>query len=150
VIPAGWASRPFVRVLAGVAFLVGLVLWTWKLLESNPVPTPIREFLSFWDWLPYVLAKCLHAGGYAFLAFTGWVMVGPRFGRVVVVFLFLHGIGTEIGQTYIPNRFGSVKDVFIDAAGTLTGTLAYFLFRKPIPLPPFGGSNRPDDDRLLK
>ncbi|MGL6073187.1 MAG: VanZ family protein [Fimbriiglobus sp.] len=139
MIPVGWESRRTVRVVATVAFLVGLALWTWKLLESNPVPTPIREFLSIWDWLPFILAKSLHAGGYAFLAFTGWIAVGRRFGQAIVAFLVLHGIGTEIGQTFIPNRFGSVKDVFIDAAGTLTGTLTYFLLRKPT-------ASLPDDD----
>ena len=38
---------------------------------------------------------------------------------MAIAFMVLHGIGTEIGQTYVPNRVGSVKDVLIDGAGVL-------------------------------
>ena len=40
------------------------------------------------------------------------------------MFLLLHGVGTEIGQTYVPNRTGKVTDVLIDWAGITAGLLA--------------------------
>src|SRR5581483_9232362 len=64
--PAG--LRPRVRAAAGVLFLALLAVWTWKLLEPSPVPESLKLSLaSVWDLLPFLAAKCLHAGGYALL-----------------------------------------------------------------------------------
>jgi hypothetical protein len=104
-------------------FLPGLALWTWKLLAPNPVPEQVLDLIGFWNWLPFILAKCLHAGGYAFLTLTGGIAAGRRFWPGLVVFMFLHGIGTEIGQTYVPNRHGCVRDVLIDTGGVLASAL---------------------------
>ena len=53
------------KVLPFALFALFLGLWTWKLLEPNPVPEPVTRGiptdLKFW------LAKALHLGGYAFL-----------------------------------------------------------------------------------
>src|SRR4051794_16806626 len=48
-----------------LVLLVFLGLWTWKLLEPNPVPEAISEKLK--GDARFVAAKSLHAGGYAFL-----------------------------------------------------------------------------------
>jgi hypothetical protein len=110
------------RLTAAILFAGLLSLWTWKLLEPNPVPEQVREMLSWWDWLPFLAAKALHAGGYATLTLLAGIAVPGRRGkRVALAFLLLHGVGTEIGQTFVPNRGGSVRDVLIDWAGIAAG-----------------------------
>ena len=102
-----------------VVFLVFLSLWTWKLLEPHPVSDEIRQGLGEYN---YVAAKSLHAAGYAFLTLLAATMpVARRWRIALVVFMFLHGVGTEIGQTYVPNRTGKVSDVVIDWFGCSMG-----------------------------
>lgn len=112
------------RLLAWAVFVPALALWTWKLLAPNPVPEPLHELLSLYDWLPFLLAKCLHLGGYAFLTALLWVAVPRRWRWAAVAFMLLHGVGTEIGQTFVPNRTGTVRDVVIDWFGVAVGWLA--------------------------
>ena len=73
------------RLIAAVVFVPALAVWTWKLLEPNPVPEPVLSFLSVWDFLPYLAAKTLHAGGYAFLTVLAWVMAPTARWRWVAV-----------------------------------------------------------------
>ena len=119
----------FLRILLGVLFATALAIWTWKLLEPNPVPESfVGELRSFSDALPFMAAKCLHMSGYAFLAvLSGLLFEGRRWKLTAFFVLFLHGIGTEIGQTFIPNRNGCVRDVIIDTCGVLSGA---FLTRR--------------------
>ncbi len=128
--PAG--LRPRVRAAAGVLFLALLAVWTWKLLEPSPVPESLKLSLaSVWDLLPFLAAKCLHAGGYALLTALAWVWAPtPQWKWAAVAFLLAHGVGTEIGQTFVPNRTGKVTDVLIDWAGITAGLLAV---RRAIP-----------------
>jgi VanZ like family len=109
-------------------FLLFLGLWTWKLLEPNPVPEVVRSGipadLDFW------LAKSLHAGAYAFLTvLASFLPVRRSYFWAAVVVLALHGVGTEIGQTYVPNRHGCVRDVVIDWVGIGMGLLVLRLWR---------------------
>jgi VanZ family protein len=114
------SPRVFVHLFAFAAFLA---LMTWKLLEPRPVPEALTESLSG-DWL-FILAKCFHAGAYAFMTVLGATAPVSRRWRVALVgLMFLHGVGTEIGQTYVPNRTGKVTDVLIDWAGITAGLLA--------------------------
>jgi len=116
--------RPWFSTAAAVVFWPLLTLWTWKLLESNPLPEQLNDALSTSDLLKLILAKCLHAGVYGVLAGLAWVWA-PR-GRwqlVAIGFLILHGIGTEIGQTYVPGRHGSPIDVLIDWTGIAIGVV---------------------------
>jgi hypothetical protein len=110
------------KVLPFAVFALFLGLWTWKLLEPNPVPEPVTRGiptdLKFW------LAKALHLGGYAFLTvLAAWLPVRRPCFWGVVVFLGLHAAGSEIGQSYVPNRHGSPRDVVIDWAGIGMGLL---------------------------
>lgn len=98
-----------------LAFLALLALWTWKLLEPRPVPEAVTREIGLTFNLFYV-AKTLHAGVYAFLTILGTTL-WPRRRWWVVAFMLLHGVGTEVGQTFVPNRTGKVTDVLIDWAG---------------------------------
>ena len=99
-----------------VVFLTFLGLWTWKLLEPVPVPEAIEQQIPVDQ--KFLLAKSLHVGAYAFLTILAASLPVRRpYFWAVVVGLALHGVGTEIGQTYIPNRNGCVRDVIIDWVG---------------------------------
>jgi hypothetical protein len=114
------------RLVAACVFVPTLVVWTWKLLEPNPVPEPVLQFLSFWDFLPYLAAKTLHASGYALLTALAWIAAPDRRWRwTAVAFLLLHGAGSELLQYLMPfNRTGRVTDVLIDWFGIAAGLLA--------------------------
>ncbi len=110
------------RVLAAGLLGVLCSLWTWKLLEPNPVPEQVREFLTWWEWLPFLAAKTLHAAGYGTLTVLAGVAIRGRWAkRCALIYLLLHGVGTEIGQNYVPNRTGRVRDVVIDFLGVAAG-----------------------------
>jgi hypothetical protein len=111
-----------------VVFTVGLTLWTWKLIEPSPVPESMLGQLRSWDeLLPFLLAKSLHCCGYAFLTVVGLVWVPTRWWQVLVGFLMLHSLATEILQYVLPfNRFGRGADVAIDWIGITFGVLTYY------------------------
>lgn len=119
--PRGSAPRLLFHALT---FLVFLSLWTWKLLEPYPVPEEISEGLAK-AGLSFAAAKTLHASGYAFLTVLAGAMPVPRRWRWFLVgLLVLHGVASEIGQTFVPNRTGTVRDVLIDWLGITLGVLA--------------------------
>ncbi|MCI0701658.1 MAG: VanZ family protein [Planctomycetia bacterium] len=107
---------------AFATFLLFLGLWTWKLLEPNPVPESVARGFSL--ELKFLLAKGLHAGAYAFLTVLAGLLPirRPHFWMVVVM-LAIHPIGTELGQSFMPPRSGSVRDVLIDWLGIGLGLL---------------------------
>jgi VanZ family protein len=111
-----WRSKA--RRASPPLFVLFLALWTWKLLEPQPVPESLRGELGV-DWA-FFLAKTLHGGAYAFLMVLG-AFAFPRHQWWVFGFLLLHGVGSEIGQTFVPNRHGCVRDVLIDWAGIAGG-----------------------------
>lgn len=121
-------------------FLVFLGLWTWKLLEPHPVPDEIGEGLEK-AGLSFIAAKTLHATGYAFLTLLVLTMPVPlHWRRFLVGLLVLHGVGTEIGQTYVPSRTGKVRDALIDWLGIALGVLVVYAWRKRFP--PTAGAPR--------
>lgn len=109
-------------------FAALLAVWTWKLVEPNPLPAALEQGLPG-DWR-FWLSKLAHAGVYALLAVVGRQGWGPRGRQVVVLVLLLHAVGTELAQTYVPNRHGSVRDVVIDWFGIVMGTLAECWWRR--------------------
>lgn len=112
-----------------VVFAVFLGLWTWKLLQPVPVPEALTAELGA-DWR-FLLAKCLHAGAYAFLTVLAFALPVPRYWHWFLVgLLALHGAATEYGQTFVPNRSGSVRDVIIDCVGIALGVLASLSARR--------------------
>lgn len=112
------------RLLHFLLFLLFLGLWTWKLLEPNPVPEALAEQLK--GDLKLIAGKGLHACAYAFLTVLAVTLPLPQYWRWYFVgLLALHGIATEIGQTFVPNRTGRVYDVLIDWSGIAVGVLVW-------------------------
>jgi VanZ family protein len=120
--------RPAWRTLLHVlVLLTGLGLWTWKLLEPNPVPEALAEHLT--DELHFGLAKTLHASGYAFLTLLAVTLPVPSSWRWLFAgLLALHGVATEIGQTFVVGRHGCVRDVLIDWGGIAAAVLLWQLW----------------------
>lgn len=111
-------------ILRFAIFLVFLGLWTWKLLEPYPVPEDLRDGLER-AGLSFIAAKSLHAAGYAFLTILAFTLPVPKRWRwFLVLLLAWHGVATEIGQSFVPNRTGRVRDVLIDWLGIGLGLLA--------------------------
>ena len=113
-----------------IVFLVFLALWTWKLLEPQPLPEVIRGGIGV-DWA-FFLAKTLHGGAYAFLTVLG-THAFPRHQWWLVAVLAMHGVGSEIGQTFVPNRHGCVRDVLIDWGGIAGGLVALRVWASRVP-----------------
>lgn len=114
------------RILAAHVFvlLVFLSLWTWKLLQPQPVPEAISARMT--SETKFVAAKALHACGYTFLTLLAVTLPLPNYWRWFLAgLLALHGVATEIGQTYVPGRTGRVYDVLIDWAGVALGVLVW-------------------------
>jgi VanZ family protein len=117
------------RTIIPITFIILLGLWTWKLLEPRPIPEAIEGELTvdsmFW------LAKSLHACAYGFLTvLAAFLPIRRTYFWAVVVTLAMHGIGTEIGQTFIPSRNGCVRDVIIDWTGIGLGLACLWVFIK--------------------
>lgn len=107
------------RRWAALLFFPLLAVWTWLLVEPYPVPQVVGVVPPAWR---LVAAKILHAGVYAALTALGWVWPPtPGIRWAVVGVLLSHGAGTEIAQTFVPNRDGRVWDVVIDWAGVAVG-----------------------------
>jgi VanZ family protein len=124
--PPGASRRPpaWRFALHFAAFLAVLVLWTWKLLDPAPVPGEWKSWLVSLG-LVFAAAKGLHVVGYATLTVLAVTLPVPRRWRVFLVgLLVLHGVVTEVGQTFVPDRTGSPLDVLIDWAGIVLGVLA--------------------------
>jgi hypothetical protein len=108
----------------GLVFTVLLSLWTWKLVSPVPVPDELRSGLDA-AGLSYAAAKTLHLSGYALLAALAGTLPVPRYWRAFLIgLLVLHGVATEVAQTFVPNRTGKASDVLIDWIGIALGALA--------------------------
>lgn len=122
------------RLLGHLLFWPALAVWTWKLVVPNPVSEGILELL---DWLAvaqYFAAKTLHLLGYTYLTIVLGVWV-PRRRRPLVLALtlmLLHGLATEVIQTFVPGRSGRSLDVLIDWSGVTLGVLVGWRFWRPV------------------
>jgi VanZ family protein len=96
------------------------------LLEPQPVPEALAAHLT--GEARFAAAKSLHAGVYCALTLLAVTLPLPnRWRWALAVLLALHGVGTEIGQTYVPGRTGSARDVLIDWSGVAAGVAIWRL-----------------------
>ena len=117
-------------IVQSLVLAVLFALWTWRL--CSPIPDDLRAGMNA-TGEPFLVAKTAHVLGYALLAALAATLPVPRRWRVgLLVVLVLHGVATEVIQTYVPGRTGKVADVFIDWAGvTLGAVIARFRTRRP-------------------
>lgn len=122
---------PRLLVPHAAAFAVLLGLWTWKLVSPVPVPDEISDGLAR-AGLSFAAAKTLHVLGYALLAGLAATLPVPRhWRRFLILLLVVHGVATEVAQTFVPNRNGSVTDVLIDWVGVALGAAAARWWDRP-------------------
>lgn len=118
-----------------IAACFGLMYFiTWGLLTSDPLSAVRNTRLSFLQTINDVL---IH--GAVYTVFSGaclsllrrrtdvWVRV------VVISLLVVHGVGTELLQTMVPNRTGDPLDASANIAGIALGAVfAAWLSKRPI------------------
>lgn len=111
------------RGIAALVFLTAVGLFTWKLLQPQPLPEAVvREIRSVSEAFPFLVAKSAHILGYAFLMIVGGIAFPSRRERIALLaMLAAHAIATEVGQTFVPNRTGRGLDVVIDFVGIAIG-----------------------------
>ena len=95
---------------------------------------PLRFRLAVWqhlaaleqelpaDWR-FWLSKAVHFSMYLLLFLLGTWGLGWRWRWRVVGLLLLHAGLTELVQTWVPHRHGSLRDVLIDSGGVFAGLL---------------------------
>jgi VanZ family protein len=93
--------------------------WTALLVTTAPARV-IREVVP--SQASWSVHKIGHVVGYAFLTLlSAWLGVRRERRWLLLVFLSLHGMGTEFVQTFVPERYGSWTDVGIDHVGIALG-----------------------------
>lgn len=105
-------------IVRGLGWCLCVVLWTVALLTLFPVQmgqAVVPRTLHF------PAAKFLHVSAYAFLTvYLKWLPLGRR-RWLLLAFLSLHAVGTEICQQFVPGRHGMLNDVLLDHFGMMLG-----------------------------
>jgi VanZ family protein len=109
-----------------------VVLWAALiyLLSARPDVGPGGPPPSPWG---FYLRKLAHLVEYAVLSGLLWRALGDRrspafrFGWAVAICV-VYGVTDEIHQSFVPGRFGKVRDVVIDTVGA--GAAAFVLWKK--------------------
>jgi VanZ family protein len=101
----------------------GVYLAAWTAALLTPQPVEVAEAV-----LPesavFPAAKSLHIAAYAGLAIlTAWLPVRRKTRWGLLAFLSFHTMATEYLQHFVPTRYPSWEDVFIDHVGLLLGLL---------------------------
>lgn len=109
-----------------IALLILAVVLTAALLRPEPALAS-RELLP--PDAEYPAAKAVHITAYALLvlllALSRWPREVTWLGLGLIS---LHAAWTEVGQTFVPGRYGSLRDVGFDHVGILIGlALAWLL-----------------------
>lgn len=97
------------------------ILWTYLLVFPVPpsIPQAIEEFSP---GLKDHVAKAVHLTAYAtFAVLSAWLRAPQRFRILLVAFLMLHGVATELIQLRLSYRNGSLSDALFDHLGVLLG-----------------------------
>lgn len=102
-----------------------LVLWTIGLLRPEPIQLQ-HQLIS--PTLGWIIAKGLHFGVYAVLAFFACLLPSsPSFKLICFIILIGHAFATEFLQQWVKERTGSLFDVAIDLCGVAVGLAVWKL-----------------------
>lgn len=108
------------------AYFILIILWTVALLSTIPT----RQSQG-WDWTPdarFYFSKLVHVCAYLVLTILGLTLFTSKKSQLILLFfLCCHGAVTEYFQQFT-GRTGSVRDVFLDYLGIITGYLFTPLF----------------------
>jgi VanZ family protein len=106
-----------------------LATLSWALLSPQP-PLVAKALLP--SEMTFTASKAVHVSAYAFLTtLVLWLPATTRQRTVLWAVLALHAGLTELGQTFVPGRYGSVTDVFVNLTGITLGLgLALWLSRR--------------------
>ena len=109
------------RVALPVAWM--LVLWMLSSIPAKPDQT-----MAGW-YIPTVVQKAMHVAAYGVLgAAWAWVFGLDRLtltaGGCVLGLAIAYAAVDEIHQTFVPGRYGSARDVALDAAAALLAVVA--------------------------
>ncbi len=118
--PLAFAGGAYHRgVTASRAFWVWapVLLWAGLIFGLSSVPD-LGTGLGDWD---LVLRKLAHVGEYAVLG----LLLARALGREVAAFAagVAYAVTDELHQHFVPGRQAAARDVAVDAAGVLVGTL---------------------------
>jgi VanZ family protein len=103
-----------------------LILWTIGLLRPEPIQLQHQLIPSSLGW---IIAKGLHLGVYALLAFFASLLPGsPSFKLICFIILMVHAFATEFLQQWVKERTGSLLDVAIDLLGVALGLGVWKLY----------------------
>lgn len=127
-------ESPRLRWLAHLFFWPSLALWTWKLVQPQPVPEEVLALVSWSEWAHFLAAKSLHLLGNTYLTVLLGIWVPRRRSPLLLAFTLMlaHGLATEIIQTFVPHRTGKARDVLIDWSGVWLGVLIGWRWWRPL------------------
>ena len=120
---------PHLAVCAGL-----LALISWGLLSTAPFAAVKRSPLSFMTTISDLI---MHCGAYATLSVVclslSTASRDPKVARTVLTLLVIHGLGTEVLQTWIPRRTCDPLDALANMAGIAAGALIVSWLLTPQP-----------------
>lgn len=111
-----------------------LTALSWALLSPQP-PLVAEALLP--ENMTFTASKAVHVSSYAFLTtLVSWLPASRKQRVALWVVLALHAGLTEVGQMFVPGRYGCVADVFINLTGLSLGlALVWWLSRQRAPVP---------------
>ncbi len=105
-----------------------LALLTWALLSPQP-PRVAQALLP--EEMTFSASKAVHICAYAFLTLLVLWLPATRQQRVALwLVLASHAVLTEVGQTFVPGRHGSIYDVGINLLGLSLGLVVSYLLTR--------------------
>lgn len=107
--------------LRWLIWLVYLVVWTAVLVF--PVPEQLNSAAEeILHGRKYYFAKGLHIGAYAVLTIlSGWLRAPAGYRVLLIAFIMVHGLATELIQLRVSSRSGTLDDVGFDHLGVFLG-----------------------------
>jgi VanZ family protein len=109
------------ETFGSISFLIYLGIFALSSLPASALPTSVP------DIIPHFLE-------YALLAFFFVQMFRspkkPRMMALALALLILLAALDELHQWFVPTRFCSLKDLLVDAIGSLAGIAAFFFLRR--------------------
>lgn len=129
-----FSARPAGNSNESSKTIANIVLNLMENVHDDPLPHKDRD--RELDRINHIVRKMAHFIEYAVLAsaIEFHYLIRKRKGAQLILLSIsltvLYAVSDELHQLFVPGRSGELKDVMIDFAGAVTGTLLfYFLIR---------------------